>query len=162
MNTYIVLLRAVNVGGLSLPMERLRQLANDCGLQRPRTLIQSGNLLVDSELEGPEVQRRLESALAQAVAPIPVLLRTGPEVRQVLADNPFPEIDPKKLLIMFLPAPVEPQEVVGPAGEEVRFHGRELFVHYPEGMGRSKLKLPWADQGTGRNLNTVARLVAML
>lgn len=162
MHTYILLLRAVNVGGLSLPMEQLRRMASDCGLHRPRTLIQSGNLLVDSECSGAEVQQRLETALARAIGPIPVLLRTGPEMRQLLLDNPFPEVDPKKLLILFLPNAVEPREVVGPGGEQVRFHGRELFVHYPEGMGRSRLKLPWADQGTGRNLNTVSRLVSML
>jgi uncharacterized protein (DUF1697 family) len=40
--------------------------------------------------------------------------------------------------------------------------GRELFVHFPNGMGRSKLKIPFAKTGTWRNLNTIAKLVAMV
>ena len=48
-----------------------------------------------------------------------------------------------------------------PGGEEVRLCGREIFVHYPDGQGRSRLKLPQAKDGTGRNLNTVAKLVEL-
>ena len=48
-----------------------------------------------------------------------------------------------------------------PGPEEVALVGRELFVHYPEGQGSSKLKIPFAKTGTGRNLNTVAKLAAM-
>jgi uncharacterized protein (DUF1697 family) len=52
--------------------------------------------------------------------------------------------------------------LVIPGREEVQAVGREIFVHYPDGMGRSKLKLPpLATQGTARNLNTVGKLVAM-
>jgi uncharacterized protein (DUF1697 family) len=48
-----------------------------------------------------------------------------------------------------------------PGRERLALHGRELFVHFPDGMGASKLKLPFADIGTGRNLNTVRTLLAM-
>ena len=51
--------------------------------------------------------------------------------------------------------------LVIPGREEVRLSGREVFVHYPDGMGRSRLKLPFAKDATGRNLNTVQKLLAL-
>jgi uncharacterized protein (DUF1697 family) len=66
--------------------------------------------------------------------------------------------------VFFLPDP-PPKNVlagvVSPDGEELAIRGRELFVHYPNGMGRSKLKVPLWNVGTSRNLNTVAKLAAM-
>ncbi|HEX7671698.1 MAG TPA: hypothetical protein VF395_19025, partial [Polyangiaceae bacterium] len=52
-------------------------------------------------------------------------------------------------------------QLVIPGREEVALVGREIFVHYPEGQGSSKLKIPFAKTGTGRNLNTVVKLAAM-
>ena len=68
------------------------------------------------------------------------------------------------MLVFFLPDP-PPRDVLAgvasPDGEELAVRGRELFVHYPNGMGRSKLKVPLWNVGTSRNLNTVAKLAAM-
>jgi uncharacterized protein (DUF1697 family) len=50
---------------------------------------------------------------------------------------------------------------VVPGREQLELRGRELFIHFPDGQGRSKLKVPFAKTGTGRNLNTVQKLVAM-
>jgi uncharacterized protein (DUF1697 family) len=51
--------------------------------------------------------------------------------------------------------------VIAPAGEEVRIGVREIYVHYGEGMARSRLKIPAAKAGTARNINTISRLAAL-
>ena len=48
-----------------------------------------------------------------------------------------------------------------PGSEELRAGAHEVWVHYPDGMGQSKLVLPWKKTGTGRNLNTVQRLAEL-
>ena len=53
------------------------------------------------------------------------------------------------------------KNVKGQTNEEVRLGAREIYVHYPDGMGRSKLRIPAAEDGTARNMNTVAKLAAM-
>jgi uncharacterized protein (DUF1697 family) len=50
---------------------------------------------------------------------------------------------------------------VGRSVEKMSLGDREIFVHYPSGMGRSKLKIPAAKTGTARNMNTVAKLAEM-
>ena len=47
------------------------------------------------------------------------------------------------------------------AHESSSLQGRELFIHFPSGMGQSKLKVPFASTGTGRNLNSVGKLADM-
>jgi len=49
----------------------------------------------------------------------------------------------------------------GRQGEELRLGVREIYVHYGDGMARSKLRVPAASHGTARNMNTVAKLAAM-
>ncbi|MBA2668193.1 MAG: DUF1697 domain-containing protein [Trueperaceae bacterium] len=138
MTTFVALLRAVNVGGTGmLPMSDLVAMAESAGFERVRTYIASGNLLFESPRSASEVKESLERALA-AYAGKPV---------GVILDGP-PPAD-------FL------DHVVAPDGEEVRGGVREIYVHYGAGMGTSKLKLPAAKAGTARNMNTVARLVAM-
>ncbi len=51
--------------------------------------------------------------------------------------------------------------VKGQTDEEIVVGEKEIFVHYPSGMGRSKLRIPAAEAGTARNMNTVAKLVEM-
>jgi uncharacterized protein (DUF1697 family) len=96
--------------------------------------------------------------------PVQVLIRTAAELKVIVGANPFPDAQPDQVGVVFLPKPVratELSEIVIQGREEVRAVGREVFVHYPDGMGRSKLKLPFATDGTTRNLNTVAKLLEM-
>ena len=166
MTTFIALLRAVNVGGTGkLPMSDLVDMAEAVGFQRARTYIASGNLVFESAGTEGEVKEALEEALAMyAGKPVGVVVRTGEEMAAVLAANPFPERAPNRTVVIFLDAPPPADtlaRVVAPGGEEVRIGVREIYVHYGEGMGRSKLKIPAAKAGTARNINTVSRLVAM-
>lgn len=166
MATYIALLRAVNVGGTGkLPMADLRALCEKAGFRDVRTYIASGNVVFTSDLTAPRALVTLESALAKRLGiATQVLIRTADELEAVIAANPFPEAEPNQLIVVFL-SKEEPLSAIDgwkiPGRERIALVGRELFIHYPDGIGQSKLKAPFADQGTGRNLNTVRALLAM-
>ena len=166
MARYVALLRAVNVGGTGiLPMKELAALCVGLGFANVRTYIQSGNVVLASPVSEREVTTTLERALAERMGKrVDVIVRTAAELAAALAANPFPTADPARVGVVFLsdPAPADLlEQLVIPGPEEVRVVGRELFIHYPDGMGRSKLKLPSVVVGTTRNLNTVAKLTAM-
>jgi uncharacterized protein (DUF1697 family) len=82
----------------------------------------------------------------------------------VAADNPFPKAAPNRTVAIFLdekPAKDTPSGVRGQKDEEIKLGRREIYVHYGDGMGQSKLVIPAAKAGTARNLNTVATLAKM-
>lgn len=164
MATHIAFLRAANVGGTGkLPMAELKAMALELGFTNPRTYIASGNLLFESPLAADQAGARLEARLAAyAGKSVGVLMRSPAELRELLARNPFPQAQGNRLLITFLPAPLpEPLTAKGQNDEQWRLLGRELWVHYPSGMGQSKLRIPAAEAGTARNLNTVQALLAL-
>ena len=86
-------------------------------------------------------------------------------LQQAIADRaPFPDAQPNLLHVVFLsqPAPADAlDKLVAPDGEEARLAGSEIYIHFPNGSGRSKFKLPAAKSGTARNLNTVRKLAAL-
>jgi len=164
MATHVAFLRAVNVGGTGkLPMAELKAFALELGFANPRTHIASGNLLFESALTAEQAGARLEARLAAyAGKPVGVLMRSPAELQALLARNPFPEAAGNRLLISFLHAePPEPLVAKHAQDEEWRLLGRELWVHYPSGMGQSKLRIPAAEAGTARNLNTVQAVLAL-
>lgn len=166
MTRYIALLRGINVGGIILRMDTLRGLCQDMGLQNVRTYIQSGNVLFDSVKPEAVLQQALEAALeAEMGRQIPVILRTAGEMRSALDANPFRTANPARVGVLFFPQPIDQtliEDLTGPGGEELLPSGRNLYIHYPDGMGRSRLKLPKAlSGGTMRNMNTVAKLVQL-
>ena len=166
MAVFIALLRAVNVGGTSrFPMSELRELCSNCGFAEVTTYIQSGNVVFSSRLAKNDVKLKLASALRVRMGkPVGVHVRTPAELDAIIKRNPFKPAEPSRLLVMFLDRAPQPNvlaDLVIPGREEVRLSGREAFVHYPDGMGRSRLKLPFAKDATGRNLNTVQKLLAL-
>ncbi len=166
MGHFVGLLRAINVGGTGkLSMERLRELCDELGFRNVKTYIQSGNVVFSSPLAEPKVQAKLSKALAAELGkPVGVMLRSAAELDQVLAHNPFAKHPPNRVIVLFLPeAPPKDalKDVKIPGSEELKLKGREIFIHYPEGMGHSKLKFKLMDQGTARNINSVTKLAAM-
>lgn len=166
MTTYAALLRAINVGGTGkLAMKDLVALCEAAGCTDVSTYIQSGNVVFQSRLTEAAITKKLEVVLAKKVGkPVGALIRTADELAAIVKRNPFKNAAPSQVLVFFLPKPLAAGAIKGlsiPAREEVKADGREVFVHYPDGQGRSKLKLPFADVGTGRNLNTVTKLVEM-
>jgi uncharacterized protein (DUF1697 family) len=86
-------------------------------------------------------------------------------MQAVLKFNPFPEAAPNRVLVLFLDEapPAESLKAVEvPGREEMSLRGRELYLHFPDGMGQSKLEVPMQKVGTGRNLNTVSKVARML
>ena len=165
MTTYIALLRAINVGGTGkLPMKDLAELCTNLGFDLVRTYIQSGNVVFESKLSEKTIRTRLEKALAERLGkPADVVVRTAAELKSVLQDNPFPHAEPAKVGVHFQSDRVNKNlldTVVAPGGEKVHLGKREIYIYFPDGMGRSKLKFS-AGVGTIRNMNTVAKLVDM-
>lgn len=166
MNVLIGLLRAVNVGGTGkLPMEDLRAMCSEIGLENPRTYIASGNVVFQTALDAHKAKAALEARLGEyAGKPVGVMVRTHAEMKAVLDANPFPERAGNRVMAIFLDGPpvADALETVSHRnGEEIVLGTREIYVHYGEGMGQSKLKIPAGKEGTARNMNTVAKLVEM-
>jgi uncharacterized protein (DUF1697 family) len=163
MAVYVALLRAVNVGGTSsLPMAELKAICEGLGFSDVKTYIQSGNVLFRSDEAEKVVEEKLDDALGKKLGKRPgVMVRSRKELDGIIAHAPFPDAKPNFLLVYFLPeaAPEDAlDKMVAPDGEEAKLAGREIYVHYPIGSGRSKLKLPALKAGTSRNLNTVRKL----
>lgn len=166
MAVYIALLRGINVVGANqLAMKDLVALCGDCGFQNARTWIQSGNAVFESKLKEEAIRRTLEKALAgKMTRPIAVMVRTPAEMRAVIEANPFPDKEGSKVAVVFFAGNAPAQKVEGlrgPAGEQVVRGKREIYIYYPEGQGRSKLRLPWKEPGTIRNMNTVRKLAEL-
>jgi uncharacterized protein (DUF1697 family) len=161
---YIALLRAVNVGGTGkLPMADLKAMCVDAGFIQVQTYIASGNVVLHSSLSAAEVKATLEAKLLAYVgSPVGVLVRTGPEMAAVLADNPFPQCAPNRVVAIFLDTPPTADAATQATGrkDEAIALG-DLYVHYGEGMADSRLKIPAAQNGTARNMNTVSKLASM-
>lgn len=167
MTAYAALLRAVNVGGTgALPMAELRAMGEACGFANVRTWIASGNLLVDSALGEGEVKAALEARLAaRAGRPVEVFVRTGAELAAIAAANPFPDARGSRHMVYFYDAPPAPgliESLRDWQGERAALGPRELHVDYGEGIRFTKLKIPDKTLRTGRNMNTVKTLAAML
>jgi uncharacterized protein (DUF1697 family) len=163
MTRYVALLRAVNVGGTGkLPMSRLQAMCRDAGFRRVETYIASGNVVFESNAAPSSVRAALEERMrAYAGKPVAVFVRSAAEMAAVLKANPFPKAEPRHTYVIFLnerPPADALDHVSGRQDEDMRLGAREIFVHYAGGMGRSKLKIPAAQSGTARNINTVAKL----
>lgn len=173
--TWIVLLRGINVGGANrLAMADLRELMTRLGHSGVATYIQSGNVVVTSSRSdratlAAEIRDGIHASFEMAVTAV---LRTPDELRAALAANPFTtEPDGTKVLITFLSDVPSPDDVARLEAERFvpdRFEllGSELFGHYPNGAGRSKMTLDYFEKrlkvrGTARNLNTVGKLIEL-
>jgi uncharacterized protein (DUF1697 family) len=166
MAKYIALLRAVNVGGTGkLPMAKLQAMCHDAGFTGVKTYIASGNVVFASTAKPAKVKVELEARLlAYARKPVGVVVRTAAEMQRVLEANPFPKAAASRTVAIFLDAPPPPDALtlaVGLKNEEMKLGEREIYIHYREGMARSKLRIPAAKSGTMRNMNTIAKLAGM-
>nr|WP_281360217.1 DUF1697 domain-containing protein [Isoptericola halotolerans] len=158
---------AVNVGGTGrLPMSDLRDLCASVGFGAVRTYIASGNVVFTARLGADGARTVLEDALREyAGKPVGALIRTPGELARVRDANPFAGAVPSRVGVTFLDAPPETdtaERAAGATGEQIALGAREIYVHYPDGMGRSRLRLPpSAGRATTRNMNTVTRLAAL-
>ncbi len=164
--TYVALLRAVNVGGGGkLPMKELKAMCEEAGFESVRTYIASGNVVFETDDDPTKVKEILEKRLADyAGAKIDVFVRTAREMRDLVEINPFPDEPGNKVAVLFLDRkPPANLEGVATGVQNERFEpaAKEVFIHYPDGLGQSKLSFGKDLIGTTRNLNTVAKLAEM-
>jgi len=173
----ISMLRGINLGPhRRIKMDALRSLYEALDLQGPQTHVQSGNVIFKTkERNLVRLTKRIEDAFEEKFGfRSNVILRTCIELRDVIARNPFanrPGIEPGKLLVTFLAANPDESALdrlrsIKADPEELQIDGREIYIYFPNGAGRSKL--PWASvekilkvSATARNWNSVVKMLAL-
>ncbi len=177
MTTHIALLRGVNVGGKNqVAMTDLRGLLARLGFADPQSLLQSGNLVFRaSGKTAAQLERLLEAEVARRLGlDTQFLVRSAAEWKAIVARNPFPDEakrDPGRLVVVALKDAPDAKRVkalqASVVGREtVRGRGREAYIVYPDGQGRSKLTNALIERllgtrATARNWNTVLKLDAL-
>ncbi|HWL44812.1 MAG TPA: DUF1697 domain-containing protein [Ilumatobacter sp.] len=166
----VVLVRAVNVGGAQLPMAELRELATQLGATDVSTYIASGNLLCNPPGESADFDRALEAAVEARFGFFrEVISRTASELQAALDAFPFDRRELKYCHLYFLagePTPVAAEALAGRGLEQLEVIGRDLHIRYSAGVASTKLTTPLIHRtlgvvGTGRNLDTVAKLIEL-
>ncbi len=175
MPVLICMLRGVNLGPNNrVKMDALRALCESLKLEDPRTYVQSGNVIFRTKEKNViSLAKKMQDAIAREFGFRPaVILRTVTEIKQAIAANPFAgrrDIEAGKLLLTFLAAEPDPDAGTRLAKfkdypEEIHLTGRELYIYFPNGAGKSKL--PWSSvekllgtTGTARNWNSVTKML---
>ena len=171
----VALLRGINVGRHNrVGMAPLRELLERLGHEDVRTLLQSGNVVLTSDVTGEKLERALERAIARELGVEPrVVVRTVDELAAVVARDPFGAVadQPKLYQVSFLERELDPEvarelEAADVAPERVAVHGREIYAWHPGGVQRSPLVKLLGDRrlglaATARNWNTVTKLLEM-
>jgi uncharacterized protein (DUF1697 family) len=172
-NRIIVLLRAVNVGGRKLIMADLRAAAEHHGFANVSTYIQSGNLLLTSDLEEAVVESEIEALIEREFGlAATAIARTADRFARLAATNPFPEALPNRLHLCLTKQPPRPGcaaaiQARGQHGERAQIAGEAVWIDFPEGAGSSKLTPAFLDKAAGspltaRNWNTVQKLIELV
>ena len=168
MTSYVALLRGVNlVGKSSLKMADLKAIAEELGLKSARTFIASGNLLFLSGKPEEKLRRLLEKRLQEHMSQdVRVILRTADEMAAAAQANPFKDAPGNNVQAFFMneAPPADLLETVRNKADDERVApgAREVYVAYGEkGIGKSRLRIPAAEAGTARNMNTVGKLAEL-
>ncbi len=167
---YVLLLRGINVGGRNkLSMAELRRLCESIGCTDVATYIQSGNVVLDSALTADDLCHQVQAAITAAVGFTPTaVLRRPVDLDRVVQTHPFPDADGDKIHVGFMSSPPSKKAVADLADvdhppEEFAVRGAEIYLHLPNGMGRSKLATVPFEKRLGvaitmRNWRTVNKL----
>jgi uncharacterized protein (DUF1697 family) len=177
MTVWIALLRGINVGGnKQIKMAALKTLLESLDLRGVQTLLQSGNVVFETEQADPDqLNRQIEAGIKETFGfHSAVILRTRKQLRQITEKHPFANdqlAEAGKAVVMFLQNEPDAKNLEnlrnshsGP--EEYHLNGQELYLYYTDGMGRSKLTNALIEKklqttGTVRNWNTVTKLLAL-
>jgi uncharacterized protein (DUF1697 family) len=177
MSSYVALLRGVNVGGNKMvKMATLKAMCESLGLDAVRTHLQSGNVVFRSADAEGRLVGQIESAIAKTFGfESKIVIRSLAELKAVIDRDPFakakPPLNPSRVVVLFLAnepdADAKARLLAANRGPEaLHLTGRELYIHYPDGIARSPLaKVPvekiLGTNGTARNWNTVNALHAL-
>jgi len=182
MPSHVALMRAVNVGGRKIAMADLRQVVASLGHADVATYIQTGNVVfTTTQSDTVALAQAMEAAIASSLnVRAPVIVLTRDSLADVISANPYPaEPNPRFVHGVFLPA--DPDEAMLTAvqqaarqaadlgsRDEATLLGRTLYLHTPDGFGRSGLvtallmkRSSPAAAGTARNWATITRLLEL-
>lgn len=171
----IILLRGMNTGGVRAPVAEQRAMAEAMGLNNPRTLAASGNLVVESHRATAALEAEIEAAMDRTFSlKVAAMVRTPTDWSRLVAANPFPAeaaAQPSKVLAMVMKDGVktgalEACRALAEGGEQVEAVDGTLYFWFPNGQGESgifkKATPRLLGMGTGRNWNTVLKLADMV
>ena len=176
----IILFRGMNTGGVRAPVAEQRAMAVEMGLKNPRTLLASGNLVVETVMVPAALEVAIETEMARRFGlKIAAMARTADQWSALIAANPFAKqaaAHPAQVLAMVMKAGIAPGAVeacraLAESGEAVeavtlKTGGDVLYFWFPDGMGQSgifkKATPKLLGMSTGRNWTTVLKLGAMV
>jgi uncharacterized protein (DUF1697 family) len=176
MMTHLALLRGINVGGKNvLPMKDLAKMFSGAGGSNVRTYIQSGNVIFDARSGAPKIVEIVTTQIEKRYGyRVPMVLRTSEQLLKTIRDNPFlPKVaDPRWLHVYFLADLPNARSIASldaARSTPDAFHvlGQEIYLHVPNGMGRTKLTNAYFDSKlsttcTARNWATVLKLSELM
>ena len=175
MSHRLILFRGMNTGGIRAPVGEQRAMAEALGLKNPRTLLASGNLVVESDRDPRALETAIEAETEKRFGRvIETIVRTPEEWAALIKANPFPKeakAEPAKLLAMVMKGDIPPGAVDYMRGfaegdEKAASSDGVLWFWHPDGIGRSKMAMKGDPRrigmGTARNWNTVMKLAAMV
>ncbi|WIY69960.1 DUF1697 domain-containing protein [Aquidulcibacter paucihalophilus] len=171
----IILFRGMNTGGVRAPVAEQRVMAAAMGLKNPRTLLASGNLVVETDCAPDALEHDIEAAMEKTFGlKVAAMVRTREQWAALIAANPFAAeatAHPSKMLAMVMKAGIrdgalEACRDLAEGGERVEAIEDVLYFWFPNGQGESgifKKAMPrMLGMGTGRNWNTVLKLADMV
>jgi uncharacterized protein (DUF1697 family) len=174
MAVQIALLRGINLGSRNrVPMPDLREHLADLGYGEVQTVVQSGNLVLESGVGAKQLAADLQAAIADRFGvDSPVVVRNAKQLAKVVDDNPFPDAvaDPKRYQVTFLDGKCSAAEAralrdADVAPEQLHVAGREIYVWHVEGIQNSPaaklMSRALSGVGTARNWNTVLKLLEL-
>jgi len=175
MTRYVALLRAINVGGHTVKMEKLRELFVSMGFARVETFIASGNVIVETSRPNPAaLEEIIENGLEKALGfPVTTFLRTVSELTAVAVHEPFskPAIDSGASLYVGFMKATAGKETIRAVGasrtavDDFAVHGRELYwlrrnIGIESIYSGARIEKTVGAPITMRNITTVRKLAA--
>ncbi|WP_029415753.1 DUF1697 domain-containing protein [Brevundimonas bacteroides] len=172
----IILFRGMNTGGVRAPVAEQRAMAEAMGLENPRTLLASGNLVVESDRDPAVLEADVEAAMQDHFGlKIAAMVRTGRQWSELISANPCPDearADPSRLQVMVMKDGVRAEGVeavraFAVGAERLIETPHALWLWHPDGIGQSKMaekatQVRLLGMGTARNWNTVMKLADMV
>jgi len=162
-------LRGVNLGKRKVIMSELREVCEAAGFTQVRTLLASGNLIINAKVTGAKLEAKLENVILEGLdLKTDVFVRDADQLDAIITANPFrafTKANSTFMVVNFMRGPASKAEMEAMAktsltGEEIKQGKDCLYIKFPAGQGPSKLKLP--KLGSARNWNTVQKLAAAL
>ncbi len=177
MTAFVSLFRGINVGGRTIRMDDLKEVHESLGFKDVLSYIQSGNVVFTSDdADVARLRRQIEDSFENKFGfHVEAIVRTSTELSEIIDKNPFQGQQSKEskwVVVMFLAARPDDtaqedllKTYVGP--EELLIIGKEVYVYYTNGIGRSKLSHSFIEKklktfGTARNWNTILQLQKLI